>query len=411
MPFNLDEAVAEAKALEKRGKRSVASAKYAQAAIRLRKRGKYDEAKSLLGRAIRLSPESPRLYVQLALCEVGLSNEAAAKDAMKLFSRYALEKRDRTADYRAYLEAEAKDHPALRQVFYDAKLEIDRTDATPFLQKAMALMEKGEKDQAMKALLDALKTKTHDTEACELLRELLKWRKDRDGLDHLARFEAGKLARKDFITLVYPEAAPSDEKGQERPREPRPAKKPERVEEPTLSDLIAHLEEELGLDIEDSKDKVAPLLKEFRRRSDKIIAGDSKARIDMGLAYFEMGLVDEACDELKKVKSRDPSFPEAQCLIGEILYSTGSFLGALDVYQRCLRESEAGTDVANECRYKLVQIYARLGDWEQARHHALALEKRNPDYRDIHKLRLHVEESQGRGGAVAQGETRRRKPG
>ena len=141
-----------------------------------------------------------------------------------------------------------------------------------------------------------------------------------------------------------------------------------------------------------------PLINEFRRRSQPILAGDGKARIDMALAYFEMGLVEEACGELKAIPAADRSYPEALCLMGEILFSTGSDLGALEVFQNCLRTDHASEDVKNEARYKLVQIYSRLGDWRQAVDQANALERIKPGYREIHGLKIHAEECLQGGG-------------
>lgn len=381
--FQPKEALREAREAEKVGKKGLASAKYAQVGIRLRRAGKLDDAKSLLGRAIRLSPESPRLYLQMALCDSAIGDEHSARDHMDLFSRYALQKKEKTAEYREYLELELKDKPELRQVFYDYKLKLDRTDGGPFIARAKALMEQSEKEAALKALLDALRTKTHDNEAIELLREVFKWRNDREGLDFLASFESGKLTRRDFLDLVAPRK--EKEKQEERRAEPLP-------EEETMTDLIAQLEASLGIQIDEPHDSVKPLIKEFRRRSQAILGGDSKARIDMGLAYFEMGLVEEACGELKMVTPTDKRYPEALCLMGEILYSTGSDLGALEVFQNCLRTDQASDDVKNEARYKLVQIYTRLGDWQQAVDHARALEKICPGYREVHGLKIHAEE-------------------
>src|SRR6185437_14470196 len=152
---------------------------------------------------------------------------------------------------------------------------------------------------------------------------------------------------------------------------------------------------EIGVDLEASLDTVAPLVKEFRRKSQPILAGDAKTRLDMALAFFEMGLVNDARDELRPIDPSDPYYPESQALLGEILFAEGSDLGALEAYQNCLRDERATVEMVREGKYKLLQIYYRLGDLRQALAQAQELEKLAPNYRELRHLKIRIQEALG----------------
>jgi tetratricopeptide (TPR) repeat protein len=388
--FRPREVFRQAKEAEQKGNTRVASAHYATLAVYLRRKGKLPDALVLIERAIRLSPKSPRLYLQQAICRFALGDRTAAENAIASFARIAME-RGKVDEYLPYLETALKDFPVLRQSFYERHLAVDRTTASPFLAQAKTLREQGKLDAAQKALLDALKTKTADAEVIEQLAEVLNARGQADCLPYLKSFSAGKLSRADLVTLLSGTGKPpAPKKG-----EPPP---PDRDEDKNLNSLIRDLEAEIGVELEASVDQVEPLVREFRRRSQKILSGDSKARIDMALAFFEMGLIDDARDELKPVDPADPKYPEAQALLGEILYAEGSDLGALEAYQNCLRDERATVEMIREGKYKLLQIYFRLGDLKQALVQARELQKLVPDYRDLRYLKMRIQEALGISG-------------
>jgi tetratricopeptide (TPR) repeat protein len=384
--FRPREVFRQAKEAEQKGNMRVASAHYATLAVYLRRKGKLPDALVLIERAIRLSPKSPRLYLQQAVCRMVLGDRVAAENAVGNFARVAME-RGKVEEYRPYLETALKDYPVLRQVFYEKHLAVDRTSALPFLAQAKTLQEQGKWGAAQRVLLDALKTKNADTEVIALLQEVLAAAGHTEMLPHLESFSAGKLSRSDLVTLLSGSGKAAAKKDAPPPVE--------RDEDKNLNSLIRDLEAEIGVELEESLDKVEPLVREFRRRSQKILSGDSKARIDMALAFFEMGLIDDARDELKPVEPTDPMYPEAQALLGEILFSEGSDLGALEAFQNCLRDERASVEMVREGKYKLLQIYFRLGDLKQALAQTHELEKLVPDYRDLRHLKMRIQEALG----------------
>jgi tetratricopeptide (TPR) repeat protein len=375
----------EAQQAEERGLHREASALYAEAAQGMRREKRPRDAKSLLKKAVELSPQSGRLYVQLALVENALGNDEGALRAMEKFTETALQ-RGKAAEYRPYLEKHLAKLPTLRQVFYRGLLKLDRTDAGPFLDYAQAAIDKSDWEDAREMLVDALKTKSRTSEVVEKLKAALKALGVESAERALESFEAGRMPLKDLIAVLGEKKKPKRDSGTEPDaleREP---------EDETLDSLIQRLEGEMGIEIQERHDNVRPLVNEFRRRSDKVLQGDPKTRIDLAMAFFDMGLVEDARSELAAVKPSDGQYREAQMLTGEIYFQEGSFLEALDVFQRCLRDEGASADLKTEATYKLAQTYERLGDHEKALKWAERLEQRSPTYRDIRQMKRQLEE-------------------
>jgi hypothetical protein len=65
----------------------------------------------------------------------------------------------------------------------------------------------------------------------------------------------------------------------------------------------------------------------------------------------------------------------------------------LDAFQRALRSTHRSVEVERESRYKLVQVFYRLGDLRQAFAQAAELERLAPEYRDLRLLKNQIEEA------------------
>jgi len=378
--FSPKQALSEARAEEKKGNKRAAASRFSKVGQYLMRHGRHEDARTILSRVVMLTPESPRPYLLLGVCEINLEHADEAKQWVTQFSRLAV-KAKRAEEYVPFLETELKDFPALRQIFYQQLLSLDRTSVHPFLSMAKAMVEQNDLDGAQRTLLDALRTRAEDRDVVTMLRSVLMRRDEEGPLIHLKRFEEGKLERTDLLVLLQP---PS-----------RRTEVPVDEENKDLKTLIEDLETELGIEPKDSIDRVEPLLNEFRARSEKIIAGDAQARMDLALAYFEMGLTAVAREELQKIPPEHKLYYQAQCLVGEVLLSEGSDLGALETFQRCLRAGTVNDAMALEARYRLIQIYIRLADYGQALTHYRELEKLAPGYRDARALKAALQSALG----------------
>jgi len=114
---------------------------------------------------------------------------------------------------------------------------------------------------------------------------------------------------------------------------------------------------------------------------------DPETHYSLGIAFREMGLMDEAIGELQKVcKYIDEghSFPHAlltytwlaECLVGEGLPEA-----AFQWYERALKLAE-DSDSRNAIHYDLASAYEAAGRKREALEHFLAVMGSNIDYRD-----------------------------
>jgi tetratricopeptide (TPR) repeat protein len=378
--FRPKEVFQKARDAEAKGEAREASSHYASLSVYLRRRGKDAEALTLIRRAVALAPH-PRLYLQLALCSEIEKDSQSADAAMEKYVSAAIA-RQSVEKYRKVLEDVLESHPRLRQKFYDAVLVLDRTGTAAFLGRAQALRDQNDAEGALKVLLDGLRAEGDETPLLSEMKEILLAGGLTEDLAHLANYEKGKLSKENLAILL---SAKSE----------KAASEVDSVEKP-LNDLIADLEKEIGYSSGSAAAEIGPLLEEFKKRSRTVIGADSQAKLDMGLAYFEMGLLKEAIEEIDGVQEADPLFAQAQVLKGAVLIAQSSELGALECFQRSLRCSEKSQDTEKEARYQIVRVFHRLGDFRQAFAHAAELERMDENYRGLRTLKNQIQEAMER---------------
>lgn len=321
----------EGKAAERQGKRSLAASRYAQAAIRLRRRGRLAPARSLLERAVRLSPASPKLYVQLMLV---CADERKLDEAGRVLETLVLRVRarpDRRKEYDAYVERELAPLPSLLASYHAAL---------------------GDAPNAARAVAEA-------------------------------------SASPEPFAPSYPDG---EARNEPVPDEPVPERSLAIVADPdalTLSALIRKLEVEL--DLEPVAFAKTELPAGFVERLHDALK-NARDAIDLGIAFVVMEVPEVAAAFFDRVAEDDAAYGEAQCLAAGAFLAAGDWLAALDRAQRALRLPPKSPDVLAESTYQLAWAYARLGDGVQARARLALLEKTFPNYRDMQGLRAVIAE-------------------
>ena len=142
----------------------------------------------------------------------------------------------------------------------------------PFLGLAHALVALGQYEPALRALLDALHTRTRRAEVLVLLREVLEQTHQMDGLFYLQRYEAGDLTRQELIlSLTDPKQIEKVVPGSG---------------EHDLNAMILALEDELGIERNVDDAKEIELVETFLQRFDASFKEDENLRSIWPLPVF-----------------------------------------------------------------------------------------------------------------------------
>ncbi|MFL5320865.1 MAG: hypothetical protein ACJ790_14480, partial [Myxococcaceae bacterium] len=166
-------------------------------------------------------------------------------------------------------------------------------------------------------------------------------------------------------------------------------------------DLAAELADELGeLGEEAPPEEAAPeasgddfqisvdqVFSEFKKGLQKVVKPeDVETHYDLGIAYREMGLLDDAIGEF--TVSREGCLgkkKEVDCLtmIGTLQKEKGEPLKAVESFKQALGTEHAGGEVQKALLYELGTAHEQAGSLGKALFHFLAVQKLDPKYRDV----------------------------
>lgn len=117
----------------------------------------------------------------------------------------------------------------------------------------------------------------------------------------------------------------------------------------------------------------------------QVSEADSSTHYDLGVAYKEMGLLSDACQEFE-LAARDP-VRQCMCfaMIGMIRAEKNELLEAIRAYEQALNAKQKTRDQEHSLLYDLGLLYERMGERKKALENMLSIERQNPDYRDVRK--------------------------
>lgn len=375
----------ELRAASESGDRKRAATLLAKLAALAMARSSWNRASKFLAEAQKFLPESSKLLLAASICEWERKNEREAKKKMHALAKTVL-RRHRLREYSHLIDTELAKYPTLRQAYYEAIASVERNTALPFIGLARVSLGRGDRTKALNYLVDGLKTGDQQGQVLKEITTILANDGQQELLVQVDRFRTNQLALEDLCLLLGANGRAIADPRTETPRELE------------LGEMIEKLEEELGGNepAAGGWDKVGPLLNEFRRRAHPVIGNDSRSRLDLALAFYEMRLFQASREELREIGPGDALHPEALCLLGQIFLSEGSVLQAMETYQEILREERnLNQTVRNEAEYQLIRIYVKLEDFGKAMIHIRGLEKRTQDYRDIRRIKETVAERLG----------------
>lgn len=125
---------------------------------------------------------------------------------------------------------------------------------------------------------------------------------------------------------------------------------------------------------------------------EEIGESDPEARYNLGIAYKEMGLLDEAAEEFRLSRSAPALFLGASCMLAETFAEKGDLGTAIETLDEVLATESISPDETRDIRYRKALLLAQNGKEEEARDIFLSLYEFSPDYRD---LRERVRKFQG----------------
>lgn len=158
-------------------------------------------------------------------------------------------------------------------------------------------------------------------------------------------------------------------------------------------DLAKELEEELAEEeamVEEATGRgkgealLDEVFKEFQKGvAEQLSDEDSDTHFNLGIAYKEMGLLEEAIGEFK-VASHDPAFfVEACSMIGVCATELGRFEEAAEWYQKALVAPDLSADARTALRYELASALEQTGEVKQAEGLFQEIYSSDPAYRDV----------------------------
>ena len=146
------------------------------------------------------------------------------------------------------------------------------------------------------------------------------------------------------------------------------------------------------------------MLAQFRRGvAEAVRPEDQETHYDLGIAYKEMGLLDDALRELELALSGGDRRKEVDCLtmVGLCRMEKGDPAGASEAFQRALRSERLTAEAGRALRYELARAYQAAGDREAALYYYQAVVALDGGYRDARARAVELGGGAGRAPADA----------
>ena len=159
-------------------------------------------------------------------------------------------------------------------------------------------------------------------------------------------------------------------------------------------DLAAELNEELfeeesEIDVNDNTSQeeirtVDELFEEFKKGVDQQIdEEDHQTHYDLGIAYKEMGLLDEAINEFRRAQVGPGRFLECITMIGGCLLELGRNDEMAALFERAVDKDGLNPEESVILYYELGRAYENLGETEKALGAFYRVRETDPSYRDL----------------------------
>ncbi|MGB6677867.1 MAG: tetratricopeptide repeat protein [Terriglobales bacterium] len=157
------------------------------------------------------------------------------------------------------------------------------------------------------------------------------------------------------------------------------------LSKPASGTPLPRLDSDAGVDLADMFGELKHELEEDSAAADE----DSETHYNLGVAFREMGLLDEAIGELQKVcQAVDRGHPFPQIMqtytwLSQCFLDKGMPEAAIRWYERALKLSTIDAETRTALHYELASSYEAAGDKAAALNHFMEVYGSNIDYRDV----------------------------
>ncbi len=184
-----------------------------------------------------------------------------------------------------------------------------------------------------------------------------------------------------------------------------------------IFDLGAELSAELGPELTPTPTgefqySVADVFEQFKRGLEKTVRPDDSAtKYDLGIAFQEMGMLDEALEQFRSALAGGDRRRDAEILnmIGVCLGLKGRHGEAIDAYRQALRSEFVTDDAAKALHFELGAAHEAQGEPEVALWYFQKIAHGDPTYRGVAERVSRL--GGGPGTAPASGEPNEGQPG
>jgi len=167
-------------------------------------------------------------------------------------------------------------------------------------------------------------------------------------------------------------------------------------------DLSNELKEEIGeLESElskpkpsDDEDYLSPeeVISEFKRGISRTVAKDDyQTHYHLGIAYKEMGLLDEAIHEFEMAQGDFRKLADCASMIGLCLMGKRDYQGAISVYKKILAQSSPQAPEVLGLSYELADSYIGNGNLHDAYKLFARIRDIDPSFRDVRRRAKELE--------------------
>lgn len=281
------------------------------------------------------------------------------------------------------LRSQRKLHEAINEMKKAARLAVSSRMVSEFTERLSSVVTAAGDDAEILEPCGFLWLKVGmPAEGKSLLTQVVEKTRDRGDLKEAYRMErvlsaireGWDTATLEFLTfadaarLLDELAAPAETQPEAPPSDrPEPAPPPgdeaayreeESIVKDALSRLQAKVEEEIG-------------------------ESDPDARYNLGIAFKEMGLLDEAIGEFTRARHKPELFVAASSLLADTFAAKGNFPAALAVLDEALALGTLAEEEKRNVRYHYAVLLSRDGKEEAAMEIFLSIYKEAPQYMDV----------------------------